>query len=68
MDTAPALLDSVGLKITDLKRCQDAFIRLWRKHNFKVKIFQEGSGMCCTYLGLPNEKISTSKKSGMLRY
>ncbi|KAM0345817.1 hypothetical protein ACHAPU_006170 [Fusarium lateritium] len=40
--TTPVILDSLGLKNTDLERAQEDFSRLWQKHDFKVKTFQEG--------------------------
>ncbi|KAH6980752.1 hypothetical protein BKA56DRAFT_616585 [Ilyonectria sp. MPI-CAGE-AT-0026] len=42
MKTTPALLDALGLKTTDLERAQEEFSRLWQKHDFRVKTFQEG--------------------------
>ena len=42
MDTNSRILDSLALKNSDLKRCQEVFSSLWLKHNFSVKTFQEG--------------------------
>lgn len=42
MKTTPAILDALGLKTTDLERAQEEFSRLWQKHDFRVKTFQEG--------------------------
>ncbi|KAI1025275.1 hypothetical protein LB504_010002 [Fusarium proliferatum] len=40
--TTPVILDSLGLKNTDLERAQEEFSRLWHTNNFQVKTFQEG--------------------------
>ncbi|RBR15754.1 hypothetical protein FVER53590_25932 [Fusarium verticillioides] len=40
--TTPVILDSLGLKNTDLERAQEEFSRLWYRSNFRVKTFQEG--------------------------
>ncbi|SCO75796.1 uncharacterized protein FRV6_00008 [Fusarium oxysporum] len=40
--TTPVILDSLGLKNTDLERVQEEFSRLWHTSNFRVKTFQEG--------------------------
>lgn len=42
METTPAILDSLGLKTTDLERAQEEFSKLWQNHDFRVKTFQEG--------------------------
>ncbi|EXK26009.1 hypothetical protein FOMG_17370 [Fusarium oxysporum f. sp. melonis 26406] len=42
MATTPVILDSLGLKNTDLERAQEEFSRLWHMNNFRVKTFQEG--------------------------
>lgn len=42
METTPAILDSLGLKTTDLERAQEEFSRLWQRYDFRVKTFQEG--------------------------
>ncbi|KAI6754905.1 hypothetical protein HG530_012657 [Fusarium avenaceum] len=40
--TTPIILDSLGLKNTELERAQEDFSRLWQTYDFKVKTFQEG--------------------------
>lgn len=40
--TTPVILDSLGLKNTELERAQEDFSRLWQTYDFKVKTFQEG--------------------------
>ncbi|KAF5682018.1 hypothetical protein FCIRC_5230 [Fusarium circinatum] len=40
--TTPVILDSLGLKNTDLERAQEEFSRLWHTSNLRVKTFQEG--------------------------
>ncbi|KAF5575081.1 uncharacterized protein FSUBG_13957 [Fusarium subglutinans] len=42
VSTTPVILDSLGLKNTDLERAQEEFSRLWHTSNFRVKTFQEG--------------------------
>jgi hypothetical protein len=60
MDTSSTPLDALGLKTSDLERCQEAFSRLWRAYDFRVKTFQEGSGLTSINVGLLNEKVSPS--------
>jgi len=57
MDTNSAMLDALGLKNSDLERCQDSFSRLWTLHGFQVKTFQEGFPVTGVRLGLLNEKV-----------
>lgn len=56
-DTSTASLDALGLKTSDLERCQEAFSRLWRAHDFRVKTFQESTGLTSLNVGLLNEKV-----------
>lgn len=62
MDTSPAMLDALGLKTSDLERCQDSFMRLWRQLSFRVKTFQEGRGLTSVDIGIFNEKVSRFRK------
>ena len=57
MDTNPSVLDALGLKTSDLMRCQEGFSRLWRAYDFRVKTFQEGSGLTRVRVGLLNQKV-----------
>lgn len=57
MDTNNSMLNALGLKTSDLERCQDSFMKLWRQHNFHVKTFQEGRGYTAINVGLSNEKV-----------
>jgi hypothetical protein len=57
MDTNSAMLDALGLKNSELERCQDSFSRLWLSHKFQVKTFQEGFPMTGVKIGLLNEKV-----------
>ncbi|KAF4460637.1 nb-arc and ankyrin domain [Fusarium albosuccineum] len=57
MDTNPAILDALGLKTSDLERCQETFSRLWRTYDFKVKTFYEDTGQSSVNLGLLNSKV-----------
>jgi protein SERAC1 len=58
MDTNPAMIDALGLKTSDLERCQESFSMLWRKQEFRVKTFQEARGLTAINLGILNEKVS----------
>ncbi|KAK8122740.1 hypothetical protein PG984_011410 [Apiospora sp. TS-2023a] len=57
LDTNPALLDSLGLRTSDLERSQDAFVKLWRKHGFRVKTFQESTGLSAVKIGVFHQKV-----------
>ncbi|KAH8886603.1 hypothetical protein GQ53DRAFT_875256, partial [Thozetella sp. PMI_491] len=63
MDTSSVLLDVLGLKSSDLERCQESFSRLWSAHDFRVKTFQEGLGLTGVNLGLLNEKVVPDSSS-----
>ncbi|ETS81647.1 hypothetical protein PFICI_06649 [Pestalotiopsis fici W106-1] len=56
IDTNSALLDSLGLRTTDLERCQFSFSRIWRRYGFMVKTFQEGHAM--TGLNVPGSFLN----------
>lgn len=56
-DTNSAMLDSLGLKNSDLERCQDSFTRIWQNTNMKIKTFQEGLPYTGVSLGPLNEKV-----------
>lgn len=64
MDTSPAMLDALGLKTSDLERCQESFMRLWRQLDFRVKTFQEGRGLTAIDFRIFNEKVSKSNDDG----
>ncbi|KAL6354179.1 hypothetical protein LRP88_12513 [Fusarium phalaenopsidis] len=55
--TTSAILDTLGLKTTDLERSQEAFSGLWFKHGFRVKTFQEGYGLGKINLGVLGNKV-----------
>ncbi|RMJ15798.1 hypothetical protein CDV36_004507 [Fusarium kuroshium] len=55
--TTSAILDTLGLKTTDLERSQEAFSGLWLKHGFRVKTFQEGYPMSKINLGVLGNKV-----------
>ncbi|KAJ3457000.1 hypothetical protein MRS44_014141 [Fusarium solani] len=55
--TNSAILDTLGLKTTDLERSQEAFSGLWFKHRFRVKTFQEGYPMTKINLGVLGNKV-----------
>jgi protein SERAC1 len=57
MDTNSAALDALGLKSTDLQRCQESFSRLWSTYDFRVKTFQEGLGLTGINIGPLKEKV-----------
>lgn len=62
-DTASATLDALGLKSTDLERCQDSFLSLWRRYDFRVKTFQESLGMSGINIGPLNDQVVQSFSS-----
>jgi hypothetical protein len=57
MDTTPVNLDALGLKTTDLERAQESFSRLWYKHDFRVKTFQEGLALTGFKVGALGSKV-----------
>ena len=57
MDNNSAMLDALGLKTSDLERCQDSFSRIWATYDFRVKTFQEGMPLTGVKVGLMNEKV-----------
>ena len=57
MDTSPAALNALGLKTTDLERCQESFSKLWRDYDFTVKTFQEGLGLTGVNIGPLSNKV-----------
>lgn len=60
VDTSRTMLDSLGLKNSDLERCQHSFTRIWQKIDFNIKTFQEGLPFAGVNLGLLNEKVFDS--------
>ncbi len=57
LDTNFTSLDALGLNKSDLERCQEAFSRMWRAYAFRVKTFQESSGLSSLNVGPLNEKV-----------
>lgn len=57
MDTNSAMLDALGLKTSDLERCQESFSRVWNACDFRVKTFQEALPLTGIKVGLMNEKV-----------
>lgn len=57
MDTSSTMLDALGLKTSDLERCQESFSRLWREHGFRVKTVQEGFPLTAVNIRLLNDKV-----------
>lgn len=57
MDTTSAILDTLGLKTTDLERAQEAFSGIWQTYDFRVKTFQEGLGLTEVNLGILGNKV-----------
>ena len=57
MDTSSATLDSLGLKNSDLERCQESFSRTWANYGFRVKTFQEALPMSGLNIGPLNMKV-----------
>jgi hypothetical protein len=58
VSTNAALLDSLGLKNSDLERCQHYFSTLWDTHRFEVKTFQESKPWTGYNVAGLNEKAS----------
>lgn len=58
IDTNSAMLDSLGLKNSDLQRCEDSFSRIWKAIDFRIKTFQEGMPYTGVNLWLLNEKVN----------
>ncbi|KLU87342.1 hypothetical protein MAPG_06342 [Magnaporthiopsis poae ATCC 64411] len=65
-DTASATLDALGLRSTDLERCQESFSSLWRRYDFRVKTFQESLGMSGINIGPLNDQWERFKGSTRL--
>jgi len=65
MDTSPAALDALGLKTSDLERCQESFSRLWRDGDFAVKTFQEGFGLTGFNIGPLSNKVVPDYSSAL---
>lgn len=57
LDTNSALLDTLGLRTTDLERSQETFMKLWRIYDFRVETFQEGAGLTAVNVGILNKKV-----------
>ncbi|KAF7538970.1 hypothetical protein G7054_g2557 [Neopestalotiopsis clavispora] len=45
------------MKTSDLERAQESFSRLWSKHDFRVKTFQESLGLTGVHLGVLGNKV-----------
>ncbi|KAK8043433.1 hypothetical protein PG993_005863 [Apiospora rasikravindrae] len=57
LDTNSAALDSLGLKTTDLERSQEHFSSIWRRQDFRVKTWQEGTGLSPMNLKYFKDKV-----------
>jgi hypothetical protein len=57
LDSSSATLDILGLRTSDLERCQESFSRLWARYDFRVKTFQEGLGLTGFNIGPLNDKV-----------
>ncbi|CEI67904.1 unnamed protein product [Fusarium venenatum] len=51
------ILDNLRLENNDLQRAHEAFTRLWRQYNLRVKTFQEGFGLFGINLGVSGRKM-----------
>lgn len=60
MDNNSNVLDALGLKTSDLERCQDSFTSIWGTYDFRVKTFQEGQPLTGINLGQLKEKVYAS--------
>ncbi|KAK0717518.1 hypothetical protein B0T26DRAFT_298556 [Lasiosphaeria miniovina] len=63
--TAPTMLQALGLKTTDLERAQESFSGLWQKHNFRVKTFQEGLGLTAINFSILGNKVVPDYSSSL---
>jgi protein SERAC1 len=63
METTSVILDTLGLKTSDLERAQESFSGLWRKYDFRVKTFQEGLGLSGVHLGVLGNKVVSDTSS-----
>ncbi|KAH7201531.1 hypothetical protein DER44DRAFT_812272 [Fusarium oxysporum] len=61
--TTSTILDSLGLKTTDLERAHEAFCRLWHQYDFQVKTFQESFGLTGVDLGVLGNKVVPHESS-----
>lgn len=50
-------LDALGLKTGYLERARETFSKLWYKHDFRVKTFQEGLDFAGIRIGTPGNKV-----------
>ncbi|KAK8859085.1 nb-arc ankyrin domain-containing protein [Apiospora arundinis] len=57
LDTSSVLLDTLGLKNSDLQRSQEAFSAIWNNNSLRVKTFQEGQGLTGASIGPLNDKV-----------
>ncbi|KAJ9157383.1 hypothetical protein NKR23_g717 [Pleurostoma richardsiae] len=57
MDTNRSALDALGLKNSDLERCQESFSHIWSSYDFHVKTFQEALGLTGVNIGPLNKKV-----------
>ncbi|KAF5983489.1 RGT2-Sensor of high external glucose concentration [Fusarium coicis] len=61
--TTSTILDTLGLKTTDLERAHEAFCRLWHQYDFQVKTFQESFGLTGIDLGVLGNKVVSHESS-----
>jgi len=55
--TNASILDTLGLRTSDLERSQEAFSNLWQTYDFRVKTFHEGLGLTGINLGVLGNKV-----------
>ena len=65
VETTPTILQSLGLRTTDLERAQEAFSALWHKYDFRVKTFQEGRGLTGINVGILGDKVVPDYSSSL---
>ncbi|KAH8900680.1 hypothetical protein GQ53DRAFT_616883, partial [Thozetella sp. PMI_491] len=56
-DTSTVILDALGLRSSDLERCQESFSRLWSENDFRVKTFKEGLALTGVNIAILNQKV-----------
>jgi hypothetical protein len=59
MSTNSAMLDALGLKNSDLERCQETFSGIWKLYDFRVKTFQESLPITGVNAGLLGERVGS---------
>ncbi|KAF3026399.1 hypothetical protein E8E14_010010 [Neopestalotiopsis sp. 37M] len=65
MDTNSRILNSLGLRTSELDRVQTSFSNVWHTYGFRVKTFQEGLGFMPTSIIDMNKKVVDNISSAL---